>query len=222
MPYPDELDAQIVVLQEIVNTDMGRGVNSSAIEILEKLKNIRRDASSGASASDIGEAVDDELRASPLIVIGSGRVLRQSVTRPNNTTAYGANTVWGGIFTFATGYSPGTVLIPTDIELILSTAANTATMRVYLLNAPPSPAINDNGTFQPSLAEMAAKASTVQGIPMGAMAITGANIYSSASVVGQQQQVTVDGSGNIYAYVVTSAHTPVESSVMTLKIGVVV
>jgi hypothetical protein len=174
-------------------------------------------AKTGANSLSVVPASDSTFKS-----IGVGAVLRQSVTRPNNTTAYGANTVWGGIFTLATGYAPGTVLIPTDIEIILSTVANTATMRVYLLNSPLTTPITDNGTFSPPLSDANTKFSTVQGIPMGAMSAVGANLYSSASVVGQQQQVTVDASGNIYAYVITSAHTPVASSVMTLKIGVVV
>jgi hypothetical protein len=62
MAYPTNVDAKIALLEAQLEADLANGLNSSVIEILEKLKNIRLVGSGGggggASASDIGNAVN--------------------------------------------------------------------------------------------------------------------------------------------------------------------
>ena len=156
-------------------------------------------------------------------VKGLGQVLRGSFTRPNNTNGYGANSVQGGVFSLATNYPPGTVILPIDIEFISTNTIDLGAKSVFFLNSDLTTTIPDGGTWNPSEADMRAKCSSLAGIPLGNMAqpFTGAS-YAVAAYQGTQNQITVGADGSVKAYVISaSAYTPIALSVMSLKVGTV-
>jgi hypothetical protein len=177
MAYPDNVDARIAQLEAQIELDLANGLNSPVVEILEKLKNIRQStssSSSGPTAAEIGEAVDDALRATPLAassaqlpanlgartgadslttVTNSDALIlvNLTITRANNSVSYVANThvadVTGAFRTLANASrANGASGYFVNAMLMVSGAAFNTPLRLHIFRVAPT-FINDNASY---------------------------------------------------------------------------
>jgi len=154
-----------------------------------------------------------------------------SITRPNNTTQYTANTGWanatsGAVSTPLKGFckavsgGAGVSEYLTDVEII--DGANQSTQLaglIYIFDSPPSSPISDNATWNLATADVITTTVTVP--------FTLANVSNAGSGAAGSQTVlasigaihTCVGGGTAWLMVeVTNTYTPVANEVLTIRL----
>ena len=160
-----------------------------------------------------------------------------SVTRPNNTTTYTANTGWSSAtsactsaacyftFTNACAFPGEQVAVP---EVDVWDSANQATALggvLWLFNTLPATIINDDATFNIAAADFAnLTAGSFNGIPFTlasaqASGAANAGISLNGSTLGSPLVATCDASKAIYGMVqVVNAYVPLANEKLTIQI----
>jgi hypothetical protein len=151
----------------------------------------------------------------------------QTITRPANTTAYTANSVWGGAFLLSAVGSANREAIITGVQVIFSNTSVPSGMgafRLYLYNVTPPSAIADGGAFSLPSGDRA-NCLTPGGINLGIaqLSVGGGSVVldTFASNVGSlNEQISVPASANIFGYLVTvGAYTPVSASTAVVRLS---
>lgn len=152
----------------------------------------------------------------------TGKSIELSVTRPATITAYSAGAVQGpatgsSVMTFsALGAASGTFMI-TDVtlrRLIAALPTGMAGFRLHLYNVSPPSAYADGAVW-----DLPSTDTGYQGyIDLPTPTDMGSTLF--AQIDQSNKVVSLDGSGNLYAYLVTTAgYTPTASSVHDVRLS---
>lgn len=148
-----------------------------------------------------------------------------TVTRPNNTDAYGANDIIGAAtgstaaLTFLNvGPSTRTEALITTVQFeidITSVPSGMTSFRLYLYSITPPSALGDAATFDLPAGD---RASFLGYVDLGTPVDIGSTLYVETTQVNKQ--ITMPGNGGIlYGYLVTAgAYTPAASSVFKITL----
>lgn len=141
-----------------------------------------------------------------------------TVTRPNDTSPYGAADVVGGVITLGNaGPADGGELIIVSSELEIDAAAVIASetsYRLHLYSATPPSAFADNTTWDLPSGD---RSVYLGFLDMGTPVDLGASLYVAVNNIQKHIQLPT---GTLYAYLTTTAaHTPTAQRVYRVKLG---
>ncbi len=141
----------------------------------------------------------------------TGYTAQTTVTRPANTTPYGAGDVVGGAIQFSTIGPSGGQIVITGADLRIDVAAipsGMTTFRLYLYNVTPPSAIADNSAWDLPSGD---RASFLGYIDLGTVLDLVATLFVENDSV--QKKILLSGSANVFGYLVTAgAFTPAGNS----------
>ena len=135
-----------------------------------------------------------------------------TVTRPANTTPYGAGDVLGGAISFTNIGPAGSQLMLTSADLrahISAVPSGMTTIRLHLYDATPPSATADNAVWDIPAGD---RASYLGYIDLGTPTDIGSTLYTQADSVNKHVKLT-DAVSTLYGYLVTTGgFTPAGNS----------
>jgi len=142
----------------------------------------------------------------------TGFVARKLITRPADTTAYGANDVVGGVCDFGPVAPPGSVLLIRSTALLVRSTgliASEANYTMHFYSASPPSALADNAPWDlPDVDRSYYYGSLLLGTPVD----LGTNLWIETNTWAKA--IAIQGS-NLYGYLTTAgAYTPTASRVV--------
>lgn len=160
-------------------------------------------------------------------VSGYGYESKATITRPANTTAYIANSVYGGAFELTNIGADGGHIILSGVRVIFSNTtlpSGMAGFTLFLYTGTPPSAVADGGSFSIPVGDRASLL-TPGGIDLSSAvaAIGGGSVVLQTDNLNIQLKLA-DGVSSVWGYLVNrSAHTPVSGStaaIAALALGV--
>lgn len=156
-------------------------------------------------------------------------IISATITRPNNTTTYTANTAWADATSGATAVSiagicrstGGQILVP-EIDIYSSANQTTKLQGVlWLFTTTVGTPVNDNATFNIAAADYANLTGNVQGFPFTMVSNQASGAANAGiSLTGTAYHAAcAGGSQNMRAMVqVVNAYVPLANEILTMKI----
>lgn len=159
------------------------------------------------------------VQVTKLPAIQNAYYAQASIVRPDNTTAYAANDVVGGLYHFHHVGPRGEAVYITDLTLrvdVASVPAGMSYFTLYLYNEPPV-AYADNAAWDLTSVD---RTRLVRSIIIPAPVDVGSTLYIESSGINRMAKLTSD---DLFGYLVTSAaYTPTALAAKTIEMYTVV